>query len=428
MAPRDFPETFLFGAATSSHQVEGDNTNNDWWAWEARPGTIVDGGRSGRAAEWWDGRAEDDLARAASLGHNAHRMSLEWSRLEPEPGRFDPAAFDRYRAILDAARRHGLRVSLTLYHFTLPRWAAQSGGWLDPALVHRFETFAGRAASELGDRVAQWATINEPMILAYQSYGGTTWPPGRGDLRECYQVLARLLDAHARAYRAIHRASRSPAKADVGLVLNLPAFFPSRESHPLDRAVTAAQDWAFNGVVLHALARDRLVPPLAYVPRAMPGLSRTYDWLGLNFYGAYEVRFDPRSPATLMGRHVQEPTIAFGHVDWGKPSPEGMCRQLERLAQLGVPLYVTENGIHDPKDELRADYLISHLRALAGALRGGLDVRGYFVWSLIDNFEWAEGWGPRFGLLALDRDTQARTPRASAQIFAEVCRSGRVGP
>jgi beta-glucosidase len=418
----DFPDGFLWGAATSSHQVEGGNTNNDWWHWEQQAGRIDDGTTSGAACEWWSGRAEEDLARAAELGHGAHRMSLEWSRLEPGPGRYDSQAFARYRAILDAASKLGVKVLLTLNHFTLPRWAADRGSWCDPRLVDRFAAFASRAAEELGDRVHLWATMNEPMVLAYMAYGGKRWPPGLGSLPRAFEVVARLLVAHERAYAAIHDVHRY---ARVGLVLNLPRFEPSRADNALDRMVTRAQDWFFDGVVLDALETGVLKPPLARW-KEQRKLARSYDWLGLNYYGRYDVRFDPRAASTLMGRHVQSPTIRTEHVDWGQPSPQGMIAQLDRLAALNVPLYVTENGINDPQDILREKYLLDHLRALSRAIARGLDVRGYFAWSLVDNFEWAEGWAPRFGLLALDRETQTRTIRPSAQVYASVCRSNRL--
>ncbi|MEZ4340769.1 MAG: family 1 glycosylhydrolase, partial [Sandaracinaceae bacterium] len=384
-----FPEGFLFGTATSSHQVEGGNVHNDWWAWEQRPGAIADGGVSGDAAGWWDGKAEEDLARAASLGQNAHRMSLEWSRLEPEPGRFDRDAFARYRQILDFARSNDLEVLLTLNHFTLPTWAAKLGGWTHPNLPALFEGFADRAARELGDRVALWATLNEPSVLAYMAYGGDRWPPGKKSLPSAFVAMRRMLEAHARAYDAIHRVR---PEAAVGLVLNMPWFVPADPARRLDRAAAALQDWAFSGATLHALREGELCFPLVpRIKRRAPELARRLDWVGLNFYGRYDVRFDPRAVDDALGRHVQTPTVRTEHNDWGQPSPEGMVHQLRRLSALGVPLYVTENGTFDPDDVRRPGFLVDHVEALEGAIREGLDVRGYFVWSLVDNFEWAEG-------------------------------------
>lgn len=428
MGAGDFPEGFLFGAATSSHQVEGWDTESDWWAWERRTGTIVDGTTAGEAAGWWTGKAEEDLAEAAALGQNAHRMSLEWSRLEPEAGRFDAEAFERYREILRFAREHGMSTLLTLNHFTLPRWIERLGGWAHPNVPALFEGFADRAARELGPLVDLWATLNEPSVLAFMAYAGDRWPPGKKSITQCFVAVRHMLDAHARAYRALHRELPQPR---VGIVLNCPSFAPADPSRRLDRLAAAGQDWAFNGAKLLALREGTLRFPLAWTQKAASELARSFDWVGLNYYGRYEVRFDPRATETPLGRHVQTPTVRTEHNDWGQPSPEGMVEQLERLRRLGVPMYVTENGTFEPGDTLVGDashvdrerYLVDHVRALAGAVKRGLDVRGYFCWSLVDNFEWAEGWSTRFGLLALDRETQTRTPRPVASTYAAICRA-----
>jgi beta-glucosidase len=422
-----FPKDFLFGAATSSHQVEGDNRNNDWWSWEQVPGHIHDGTTSGRACQWWEGRAEEDLRRAAEMGHRAHRMSLEWSRLEPEPGRWDDAAFNRYRAILTAGRQAGLTMAVTVNHFTLPQWIAARGSWLDGdrtarGIVARFETLCGTVARRLGDRVDLWITMNEPSILAYLGYAGTEWPPGLGRPNTAFVALARMLMAHAKGYAAIHRERPN---ARVGLVHNAPLFEPSRELL-IDRALARLQDWSITGVVLRALKSGWLMPPLTLRPRRVPGLESSLDFMGLNFYGRYQVRFDPRAKDDFFGAHVQPSTIATAHTDWGQPWPKGLRQQLHRLSSLGVPLYVTENGVYDNEDRLRPQLLADYLREVHRAIEEGVDVRGYFLWSLLDNFEWAEGWATHFGLLELDRQTGERRPRPSADRYARICKEGGI--
>lgn len=415
-----FPEGFLWGAATSSHQVEGSPCDSDWWAWEQRPGAIHDDSRCGDAADWWAGRAEDDLRRAAALGHTAHRLGVEWSRIEPAPGRFDEAALARYAAILDAAKALGLRTMVTLHHFTLPRWAAAGGSWLDPGLPARFAAFAARCASAWGERVDLWATINEPNVQGLMGYGAGQWPPGHARLDLALRAMSSLLRGHAAAFEALHRVRPS---ARVGLVLNLPCIDPDRPPHPLDRGVASVQDWVFSGVWLWALRTGRIAPPLSADPRRVPGLAGSFDWLGVNYYGRMAVRFDLRAVERGFGSHVQEPSVRSGTADWGQIHPAGLAAQLRRAAALGKPVYVTENGICDPTDRLRPRFLVDHVRAVRQVLAEGVDVRGYFHWSLIDNFEWAEGWSPRFGLLALDRETQVRTPRRSAEVYATICRS-----
>jgi beta-glucosidase len=209
--------------------------------------------------------------------------------------------------------------------------------------------------------------------------------------------------AHLSAYQAVHRARDG---AEVGIVLNMPAFAPARPGDPRDRAVAALQEGVFNQAFLRALAGR-------------------YDFLGLNYYGRYEVRFDRRAAGLAFGVHVQRPTVATATTDWGQIHPEGLRRRLLALRRLRKPLYVTENGVFDNDDTVRPAFLRAHLHAVEQALAGGADVRGYFHWSLIDNFEWAEGWRAHFGLVAVDRATQARTVKESGRVYAEICRKRR---
>jgi beta-glucosidase len=417
-----FPDGFLWGAATSSHQVEGDNFQSDWADWEKHPGKIHDGTRAGHAAGWWAGSAERDLSSAHELGHNAHRSSLEWSRLEPEPGAFDDRAFARYAEMLGAARERGLATLVTLNHFTLPRWLARNGSWLAPDAAERFVAFARASAERLGELVDLWATLNEPSVLAYMGYAGRSWPPGSGSIAACYRALGVMLEAHARTVRALRERRGS---APIGLVLNIPVFDPAG-ALVRDRLAAGAQDWAFNGVVLYALAHGVFMPPLSLRPKRIDGLRRAYDWIGLNYYGRYRVAFDPRAAFELFGRRLTERNIRTKWTDWGELHPEGLTRQLLRLAKLGVPVYVTENGVFDNEDRVRARVIVDHVRAVHAAIRRGADVRGYFHWSLIDNFEWAEGWATHFGLIELDRETGARRKRASADVYAAICRANAV--
>ena len=419
MDQRAFPAGFLWGTSTSAHQVEGGNENNDWWEWEKQPGRIRDGSRSGEACRWWSGAAEEDLAAAASLGHNSHRLSVEWSRLEPEPGRWDDAAFARYGRLLAAMRRLGLSAMVTLNHITLPRWVAARGGWLARDIAPAFARFAEECIRRLGGAVDHWATINEPATVAGAGYAETFWPPALGSVRAGMRALGAMLEAHGAAYRAMKRVHPG---ASIGIVVSAPRFEPARRSSRVDTLICAAQDWVFLGSTLRALRTGSIFPPLL-APARSEGLRGSLDFLGVNYYGQYAVRFDPLLHDRLFGRHVQEPTIREGHCDWGQISPGGLTRQLVRLSALGVPLYVTENGIHDPADAIRPGFLVDHVAAVREAIGQGADVRGYFHWALVDNFEWAEGWLPRFGLIEVDPATQKRTPRPSAQLYARICQS-----
>lgn len=414
-----FPPNFLWGSATSSHQVEGDNLNNDWWAWEQQnPERIRDGRPSGACAQWWRGRAEGDLEMARSLGHNAHRMSLEWSRIEPEPGSFSPGAVHRYRQILARGRDLGLSMHVTLNHFTLPAWVAKAGGWLAPDTVTRFGRYARHVAETLGDLVSRVYTINEPMVLAYKGYVQGMWPPGRRQPREAARCVGRQLDGHAAAHAAYKEVRPN---TPVGLALNLPTIGPSRPEYRSDRWAARSQDWLINGVLLELLRTGRRWPPLSLRPELRP-IPCSWDFIGINYYGAYQVRMDRgRRP-----RFVQEPTVATETADWGQPSGDAFEAMLKRLSGLGRPILVSENGLFDPLDELRPGYIRDHVRAVHRAIGAGAPVAGYFHWSLIDNFEWAQGWTTPFGLVALDPDTQERRIKPSAYVLRDIAQSNHV--
>jgi beta-glucosidase len=236
------------------------------------------------------------------------------------------------------------------------------------------------------------------------------------------RALAVMLEAHAAGYRAVKQVAPG---SRVGIVLSTPRLEAAGPSF-LDRAAAWAQDWAFLGATIRSLSTGVLQLPLSGRRRRVPGLRGSFDFVGVNYYGRYAVRFDAGTPGLLFGKHVQEPTIRLGRCDWGEIAPVGLTRQLLRLARLGVPLYVTENGVPDPEDALRPSFLLDHVAAVHDAIAQGADVRGYFHWSLLDNFEWAEGWTPRFGLHALDRSTQRRSARPSAAVYAEVCRANAV--
>ncbi len=428
MPPLHFPPGFLWGTASAAHQVEGQNTNNQWWAWEQQPGHIWRGDRSGDACGWWHA-AEADFDRAAALGQNAHRMSIEWSRIEPREGSFDDAALGRYREMLQALRERGITPMVTLHHFTNPLWLEEQGGWLNPATPQRFARFAGYAVAALGDLCDLWCTINEPFIYATQSFLLGLWPPGATSIDKTIRVAAAMLRGHAAAAQAIRRIN--PALR-IGFVHHLRLFDPATPA-TRDVAVAANWDYLFNGITLNALRTGRLLPPLGS-GRVLPGLRESCDFFGLNYYTRERVAFDPRAPGLLFGRRFTPPDVEQSDVGsegttYGEIYPDGLYRALRRAARLGRPIYITETGIPDAADDQRPRFILSHLAAVHHAIQEGIDVRGVFLWTLLDNFEWTEGWGLRFGLYALDERTQERRLRPSGALYAAISRANAIpGP
>ncbi len=417
-----FPADFLWGVATSSHQVEGDNTNNDWWAWEQEPGHIQDGQVSGRACDWW-ANAEADFERAAALGLNTLRLSIEWSRVEPRPGVFDEHALARYAQMLHGLRERGMEPLVTLHHFTNPRWLAEQGGWAAPTTVGLFARYVRKVVESLGRFCNFWCTVNEPNVYAVSGYLNGEFPPGERDARLAMRVLRNLLAGHAAAYREIH--ARQP-NARVGLAHNLRIFDPANPRSPLDRRVTRWVDRAYNQALVTALTKGVWMWPLGF--GLAWKLRRSLDWIGLNYYTRDLVAFDRRSPQTLFSRRTHAEGAELLDGGYGEFYPQGIFRALQRLSRLGLPIYITENGIPDADDDQRPRYLLTHLHQVWHAIQFAYPVMGYYHWTLVDNFEWARGWTLRFGLIGLDPATQARQPRRSASLYADIIRSNAITP
>ncbi|HHS97558.1 MAG TPA: glycoside hydrolase family 1 protein [Chloroflexi bacterium] len=417
-----FPSDFKWGTATSSHQVEGENTNNDWWAWEQEEGRIKEGHRSGRACDWWQ-RAEEDFDRAAELGQNAHRLSVEWSRIEPREGYFDDAALDRYREILRGLRERDIEPMVTLHHFINPLWLAEMGGWENPRVVPLFERYVARVVEALGEFCTLWCTVNEPNVLAYLGYVLGVFPPGKQDFGAAMKVGRNLMRAHGAAYRRIHDLQ---PEAQVGFAHNIRVFDPANPRSPLDRWVARWQDRAYNETFLAAVTEGRWRLPLGF--GFAWRLRNTLDWIGLNYYTRDVVAFDRRMGKQLFGRNFHPEDAELLDGGYGEFYPEGMGRSLRRLSRLGLPIYITENGIPDADDDQRPRYIVTHLHQVWRVIQGCVPIMGYFHWTLVDNFEWAEGWTLRFGLIELDPETQERRPRRSAYLYRDICKANAITP
>ena len=395
----DFPADFLWGAATAAHQVEGGNVNNDWWAFEHDPSTAARES-SGDGIDQFH-RYEEDFELLKSLGHNTHRLSLEWSRIEPAAGEFSRSALAHYRRVLTALADAGLTGFVTLHHFTLPGWFADRGGWLGPDAIAVFERYCQRVVAELGDLMPFVCTINEPQMVALHGYLEGYHPPGVTNPILWKRVGRVLLKAHEAAVRAVRGG---PGESRTGLVIQLPLLAPAREH---DAACRASCD-AMRGEIV-----DLYVDGLTGPDRG--------DWLGVQYYRKQWV--DPASPTRFADPPAGSTLTQMGWAVY----PDGLRQVLHRAAEAGLPLYVTENGIATEDDTERLDYLESHLAAVARARAEGVDVRGYLHWSAFDNFEWSEGYGPKFGLIAVDRDKDfTRTPKPSAYAFGRVATTGRL--
>jgi beta-glucosidase len=419
-----FPDGFFFGCATASHQVEGGN-HNDWSEFERQPGRILDGSVSGIACDHWN-RWPQDLDDLAALGQNAHRFSIEWSRVEPQEGRFDLEALNHYAAVAAGCRERGMEPFVTLHHFTLPLWLAERGGVLAPEAPARFMRYTAACAKAMGEQVRWWMTINEPVILAVLGYLEGEWPPARRSLPQTFAALRALVRMHAGAATALRAAARRHGwEARISIAHHMRGMTPEHPGSRLDRLVAAVPDLVLNRWFLLACRDGRLRAPVGRGQR-VEGAVGSLDWIGLNYYADELVGFDLRRPGNLFARRGPDPSLPQSSFGW-TIDPDGLRRALLRLAQeFPLPIVITENGVADEDDELRPRFIVDHLAAVHSAIAAGADVRGYLHWTSMDNFEWAQGYSKRFGLFAVDRQTMRRGAKLSAAVYARICRAGGI--
>ena len=430
---------FLWGAATSSHQIDGNNIHSDWWDWELA-GKCEGGARSGAATDHWN-RCEEDIKLAASLGLNTYRFSIEWAKLEPRDGVWDKSIFPWYENLLTACEKYGLKPMATLHHFTLPKWFADLGEFTAADSPKRFNDFVVRVVQRLGSRIPLWITINEPTNLIVGKYVASFMPPAQLDPRKASLANRNLLLAHTLAYDSIHRETthrKGPWAGDplqVGIAHNLVDFLPLTNWNPLERLMTRVFQRYYNRAWLDAVTGQKqhfgvtgLVP---YPEPVKECLGRnTVDFLGLNYYMKIYVSAELDTNAGNVGK-----TLPIGikfavgdetQTDMGWAiHPSGLGRMLRFMHNYKLPIYITENGIADATDKLRPDYLKSHLKEVAKAIDQGIDVRGYYYWSLLDNFEWIKGFTPRFGLFEVDYQTLQRRKRESATMYQRIIEAHR---
>jgi beta-glucosidase len=416
-----FPPDFQWGVATASHQVEGNNERNQWCTWEQEPGHIAENHISGLACDWWQ-NAEADFDYARAMGLSSLRLSIEWSRVEIAPGRIDTAALDRYREMLQALRDRDIAPMVTLHHFSDPQWLTDKGGWTNPDVIPYFTRYVEQIVQALGDLTTCWCTVNEPNVYASMGYIQGTFPPGERDIKTAAVVLRHMLRAHGAAYKRIHQMQEN---ASVGLAHNIRFFDPVNPRSPRDRAVAWLQDFWFNQSTLAAVWQGIWLPPLGFGPTF--GTRRTLDWIGLNYYTRDLIAYD-RSAGPGYGRTEHTPGAELLDGDYGELYPKGLTRALKWLSRLGIPIHITENGIPDGDDDQRPRAMLLHLYQLWRALQDNIPVRSYYHWTLVDNFEWAEGWTLPFGLIELDPQSQKRRARPSADLYAAIARGNAITP
>lgn len=420
-----FPEGFLFGAATAAYQIEGSRFGgagpSHWDTFAATPGNVVRAEDGGLACDHYH-RWPEDLDLIAAAGFDAYRFSTSWARVMPDGVTVNPEGLDFYDRLVDGMVARGLQPFLTLYHWDLPAALSDLGGWRNRDTAFRFADFAETVARRIGDRVASVATINEPWCVAWLSHFHGAHAPGLRDIRAAARAMHHILLAHGAAMESL----RGLGQPNLGIVLNFDHATPASDA-PADLAAAAVQDAIFNRWFIEGLTKGTYpAEALAGLGPHMPTdwqadmglIGGKLDWLGVNYYTRHIHAAAPGTPWPAT-REVPGP-LGKTQMGW-EIYPEGLQGFLTRLARDHVgdlPIYVTENGMAQADvvgvdDSLRESFIAQHFRAAQQAMAAGCNLQGFFYWSLLDNYEWAEGYEKRFGLVHVDFDSLARTPKAS---------------
>ncbi len=391
-----FPEGFLWGAASSAHQTEGNNTNSDWWAWEnsrereaelRAKGLDPEEYKSGMATDGFN-RYDEDFALANMLKHTATRISIEWARIEPKEGQFNEQAFMHYEKVLQSAKFYGLKTFVTLHHFTNPLWFAKKGGFEKTENVEDFVRYAEKVAERLNEYTDFWLTINEPQIYASMSFLQGIFPPQKKNPLLAYRVAKNLVLAHNLSVPKMKFFSHSP----ISMAFHLADVVANTKFSQIPAKLA---DYFSNEYFLkHTI--------------------KFCDFIGVNYYFHHHIGW-------LGGRRKSLSHHIETDLGWGV-HPEGLEKVLLKLKKYKKPIYITENGLADKQDLKREKFIEDHLFYAHKAILAGVDLRGYLYWSLTDNFEWEKGFAPRFGLVEIDReDLLKRRVRFSAIKYAEIC-------
>jgi beta-glucosidase len=399
-----FPKNFLWGTSTSAYQVEGQNQNNDWWYWERKRSKK----ECGKACNHYE-LFEKDFDLAAQLGHNAHRFSIEWSRIEPKENQFDQNEIKHYHRVLNALLERKIEPIVTLHHFTNPKWIFDKGGWLNKDTVNYFLRYAEKVVSLLGEKVKYWITINEPMVLVHSSYIIGIWPAEQKSLIKAWKVTSNLISAHKKTYQKIHEIYRDKNYTHplVSIAKHFHLFLPCNYGiRPLNNLAIFLRNRSFNFYILEQI-------------------RNFMDFIGLNYYTRDYAEFNFLNIKELFGKdctHLHHHTKKMNSIGWNI-DPKGILEVLKILKKFNLPILITENGICTEDDNQRWSFIYEHIEQIKKALDLNIPVIGYLYWSLIDNFEWEKGFSPRFGLIEVDYSNFNRKIRKSAKKFAEFIKS-----
>ncbi len=398
----EFPDGFTWGVATAAHQIEGGNTNN-WTQFEASENKEP----SGSACDHWE-RWQQDHDLLVELGVNSYRFSIEWSRIEPNEGDWDMKVIEKYSAMVDSLIAKGIEPMITLHHFSHPIWFEEKGGFYERENLSYFVDYCNRIFPYFSSRVTKWCTVNEPDVFSIMGYHMGMFPPGQRSPIKAIRVMKNVMIAHGEVY---HNLKQLSPKSYIGLAKNVTIFDPYRRWNLLHWLTSFALNYIWNGAIISALKRGRMYG------RSVKWVKNSADFIGLNYYThVLTSPFLPQTTEIDLPARKHEIVTEFGYPMYA----EGLDRATKWLKKLNIPIEITENGVADATDSLRPNHLRRHLWVISQLISDGADIRSYYHWSLMDNFEWAEGYSLRFGLYHVDYDSQVRSMRDSGMIYQQI--------
>lgn len=415
------PKKLLLGSATAATQIEGGDFNSNWYHWSLA-GKIANNESSIVAADHYN-RYPEDIQIMNQLNQEIYRMSIEWSRIEPVKGVWSQEGIDHYKDEMAMLLKSGIQPLVTLHHFSCPEWLQKEGAWVNPDTVERFLIFTEKVVLELGNMVSEYCTINEPNVFVTDTYMDAKYPPGhKDDIKSYFKASKNLILAHLKAYKLIHKIRAEhhfSGVTKVGIAHHL-AHFEVDSKNPLTHLSKKLMDFSFHDLFTKGMIDGKLSMPLGIgYPE---GKGQFCDFIGVNYYSRHIIK-STMNPAMLFGEVTVDeslPESRKNDLGW-EIYPKGLSSILKKLYKdYPLPIYITENGIPDAHDTKRAQFIYEHLKELVTLIDEGIDIRRYYHWSLLDNLEWNDGFGPRFGLVEVDYNTLKRTIRQSGKFYGEL--------
>lgn len=426
MKPITLPKDLLFGSATAATQIEGGDVNSNWYHWSLK-GRIANNESSIVAADHYN-RYKEDTALMKEMNHEIYRLSIEWSRIEPQEGVWSEEGIKHYQDEIKGLLESGIQPLVTLHHFSHPQWFEEKGQWTNKKSVMYFMRFAKKIIEAIGDQVNEYCTINEPNVFVTDTYMDGKYPPGHtDDIISYFKASKNMILAHLKTYKMIHQLRRKMGYKDtrVGIALHI-AYLEVNGSNIVTKLSKKLMNYSFHKLFLNGMVEGRLTFPIGV---GYPEGKAVYcDFMGINYYSRHLIH-SSKNPAMLFGEvKVEEnlPDDKRNDLGW-EIYPEGLYKVLKaNYDQYKLPIYITENGIPDATDSKRAKFIYDHMVEMSKLIDEGVDIRRYYHWSLLDNMEWNEGYGPRFGLIEVNYETLERRIRKSGKFYAEICKAKEI--